>query len=88
VNQYRLSDSAAALVYKPLEESLRVQVVAKSTKLLPTMVMGTILLGRRFKVSHYCAAACLCVGLAGFAYIDGQDAEKHATMIVGILLLG
>ena len=64
------------------------QVVAKSTKLLPTMAMGTLLLGRRFNMWHYLAASCLCLGLAGFAFTDGKDKEQRETMLIGILLLG
>lgn len=63
------------------------QVVAKSTKLLPTMVIGSLLLGRRFNSWHYAAALCLCAGLGGFALSDSH-ASGSATTSFGVLLLG
>lgn len=46
--------------------SYPVKVVAKSCKLLPTMVLGSLLLGRRYSTADCLAAVLLCVGLVGF----------------------
>jgi len=73
----------AALAYV----SYPVKVVAKSTKLLPTMIIGSMLLGRRFNTWHYLAALCLCVALGGFALCDAQGSDSNTTM-TGVLLLG
>jgi len=67
--------------------SYPVKVVAKSAKLLPTMAVGTLLLGRRFLSWHYLAAACLCLGLAGFASSD-PHASSAGTTSIGLTLLG
>mmetsp|Transcript_2234 Transcript_2234/g.5283 ORF Transcript_2234/g.5283 Transcript_2234/m.5283 type:complete len:250 (+) Transcript_2234:246-995(+) len=67
--------------------SFPIKVVAKSTKLLPTMAAGTLLLGRRFLSWHYLAAACLCLGLAGFASSDPHTSGAGSTCF-GISLLG
>eukprot|EP00873_Tetraselmis_striata_P001134 jgi/Tetstr1/421398/TSEL_001165.t1 len=73
----------AALAYV----SYPIKVVAKSTKLLPTMLIGSLLLGRRFNSWHYAAALCLCAGLVGFALSDAH-ASGSATTAFGLLLLG
>ena len=70
-------------------ESLRfvpypVAVLAKSCKLIPTMVMGRIIEGRKYAVQQWMAAVCISSGIALFHYSrmeahDGEDASSSSS---------
>mmetsp|Transcript_16993 Transcript_16993/g.53984 ORF Transcript_16993/g.53984 Transcript_16993/m.53984 type:complete len:353 (-) Transcript_16993:3247-4305(-) len=64
-----------------------VQVVAKSCKLIPTMVVGGLMLGKRYGVGSYAAAACLCLGLVGFSASDTAVSQHKESTYVGVVML-
>jgi drug/metabolite transporter (DMT)-like permease len=66
-----------------------VQVVVKSCKLLPTMALGGLLLGKRYSKHEQLAAVLLCAGLVGFTLAEksGKAAGRPSSPIgVGVLL--
>ena len=73
-------------------ESLRyvtypVKVVFKSAKLIPTMIVATIMQGKGYGTMEYTAAALLCAGAAGYSYGSGAGGPTHTTSLPGLLLL-
>jgi len=62
-------------------------VVAKSCKLIPTMVVGGLMLGKRYGVGSYAAAACLCLGLVGFSASDTAVSQHKESTYVGVVML-
>jgi adenosine 3'-phospho 5'-phosphosulfate transporter B3 len=62
-----------------------VKVVMKSCKLIPTMVLGLLILRRSYSVLEYVAAAMLCVGVATFTLVDSKVSPKFD--MIGIALL-
>jgi adenosine 3'-phospho 5'-phosphosulfate transporter B3 len=46
------------------------KVAFKSAKLIPTMIIGSLLLRKRYSSTHLIAAGCLCVGLIGVTLAD------------------
>ena len=68
--------------------SYPVKVVAKSCKLLPTMLLGSALLGRRYSAYDHIAAVLLCIGLVGFTLADaGSKSSGKGSSPIGIALL-
>jgi solute carrier family 35 (adenosine 3'-phospho 5'-phosphosulfate transporter), member B3 len=62
------------------------KVVIKSCKLVPTMVVAGIFMGKKFPTRDYFFAIMLCIGLAGFTAADWQASAKPSS-VLGILLL-
>lgn len=64
------------------------KVVFKSGKLIPTMIVATILKsgGGTYGVWDYVAAGLLCAGAAGYGYDSGRVGSEE-TATVGIILL-
>jgi len=62
-----------------------VKVVIKSSKLIPTMALGLLVLRRTYSFAEYSAAVMLCVGVAGFTLVDSSVSPKFH--IVGVALL-
>lgn len=50
--------------------SFPVKVVLKSSKLLPAMLMGVLLLRKRYSSTHYLAATLLCGGVVGVTFAN------------------
>ena len=68
--------------------SYPVKVVLKSSKLLPAMVMGKFILGKKYLVFQYLSAMLLCVGVIGCSYADRWvDKEGKAFSGFGLSLL-
>lgn len=69
--------------------SYPVKVVLKSSKLLPAMGMGVLLLGKRYTWPQYLAALCLTVGVVGASYADRYvEGDKESSLLgVGLLLV-
>ena len=68
--------------------SYPVKVVLKSSKLLPAMLMGVLLLGRKYTRSQYLSALLLCVGVVGCTYADKWvDANGKNSSAYGVSLL-
>ena len=68
-----------------------VKVGFKCAKLIPTMLFGACLTGRRFSLAEYAAAAVLCCGLALMSLADyfdeSSDLASRAKMVTGVQLL-
>ncbi|KAL1514690.1 hypothetical protein AB1Y20_003778 [Prymnesium parvum] len=68
--------------------SYPVKVVLKSTKLLPTMAIGALLLGKTYAFTDCIAALLLCIGLIGFTWTDsGTSGSTTASSPAGVALL-
>ena len=50
--------------------SFPVKVVLKSSKLLPAMIMGVLLLKKKYSSTHYLAATLLCSGVVGVTFAN------------------
>lgn len=84
-------NAAITMVSYPLK------VVFKSCKLLPTMAIGILLLGKQYHTPDFVAASMLCLGLVGFTLaerqaamamdIDMVDASLSSKLPLGIGLL-
>ena len=68
-----------------------VKVVFKSSKLVPTMIVATVLGNtKKYSFREYVAALLICGGVAGFASGGGKDADKdlnHSQVLIGVGLL-
>ena len=75
--------------------SYPVKVIVKSCKLLPTMLLGSALLGKRYAPTDHIAAALLCLGLVGFTLAphgdsaagSGSSAVLYSSNPLGVGLL-
>ena len=66
------------------------KVVLKSTKLIPTMIVSTLLQnGQRYSKLEYLAACLLCAGAAGYGFGEGKSnkTNNNDASYLGILLL-
>jgi adenosine 3'-phospho 5'-phosphosulfate transporter B3 len=69
------------------------KVIFKSAKLIPTMMVSTVIHGKIYTKEKYLAALLLCVGAAGYSWKGGsalRDAATHAVLtqeLPGIILL-
>ena len=68
--------------------SFPTKVVFKSVKLIPTMIVSTIMNeSSKYGALDYLAAAMLCAGAAGFSYGSGKGGKHQSDSSFGILLL-
>ena len=63
-----------------------VKVTVKSFKLIPTMIVSTLVLRKTYARTKYISAALLCLGLAQFLLSDRQSAKKPSSSL-GIFFL-
>jgi adenosine 3'-phospho 5'-phosphosulfate transporter B3 len=63
------------------------KVVFKSTKLIPTMMVATIMQGKRYGWLDYLAALLLCVGAAGYAMDSSVSHGPVNNAVPGLVLL-
>lgn len=63
------------------------KVIFKSAKLIPTMVVATLLQGKRYGTHDYVAALMLCAGAAGYSYGSGGGSKAQSTSWPGLALL-
>ena len=70
-----------------------IKVIGKSCKLIPTMVVSTLMFkGKKFKLIDYVFAFSMCFGLSGFAYVTSTKTNSKTTnyqtsSLFGMLLL-
>jgi len=68
--------------------SYATRMVFKSSKVLPVMLVGAVMMGKRYSVAEVAAAALLAVGLSVFARGDTGDlSESPASSWLGVLLI-
>lgn len=61
--------------------SYPIKVIGKSCKLIPTMIVSTLIFkGKKFKPIEYIFACSMCLGLAGFAYVTNTSAKKSGVL--------
>jgi adenosine 3'-phospho 5'-phosphosulfate transporter B3 len=59
-----------------------VKVVIKSSKLIPTMMLGILILRRTYSAMEYAAAVMLCAGVASFTLVDSKaHPSAHARQL-------
>jgi adenosine 3'-phospho 5'-phosphosulfate transporter B3 len=64
------------------------KVVLKSTKLIPTMMVSTLLKnGQVYSTLEYAAACLLCAGAAGYGFWEKSGSNPQNVSHLGILLL-
>jgi len=63
-----------------------VKVSFKSCKLIPTMIFGLFLTGRRYSPWDYFGAVCMCLSLVVLSLAEKSDDNKKSTL-TGVLLL-
>lgn len=66
--------------------SYPVAVLAKSCKLLPTMVVGQLAEGRRYSSQEWWAAALICAGIVGFQWSRMHQSSSSSSSSGMILL--
>jgi len=67
--------------------SYPVAVIIKSCKLLPTMLLGGMMLRKRYSGWDHLSAALLCAGLVGFTLSSHTGAKGQRTSALGVLFL-
>lgn len=63
------------------------KVVFKSAKLIPTMMVATVLQRKIYGKVEYAAAVMLCAGAAGYAYGSGSEGGMQSNSWHGVVLL-
>ena len=63
------------------------KVVFKSAKLIPTMMVATVLQRKIYGRLEYAAAVMLCAGAAGYAYGSGSASGMQSNNWYGVVLL-
>ena len=53
------------------------KVIMRSSKLIPTMAIGRVVLGKRYSLMHYTAAITLCAGVILFSLADMHHAQDE-----------
>jgi len=74
-------------VHALLYVSYPTQVLAKSCKPIPVMLLGLLILGKKYTVAKYAFVTMMCVGLVLFSY-NPNKASGDATSMLGYILLG
>ena len=68
--------------------SRRTKVVFKSAKLIPTMLVSTLVYGNRtYSPEQYIAALLICIGAAGYGFNPEKGSSENDTSYYGIILL-
>ena len=62
------------------------RILVKCTKLIPTMMLGTVMQGKRYRPVEYARPFVLITGVALFALGDSQSSEQFS--LFGILVIG
>ena len=63
------------------------QVVSKSCKMIPMMLMGLLVTGKRYSFVEYSVAVAITAGVAVFKLNEGQAKEGADDQTIGMLLL-
>ena len=77
--------ATTALNYVPYS----VKIVFKSTKLIPTMIVSSVMHNQVYNSREYCAAFFLCLGAIGYGYDPGKSSlvSSGEYNYIGIIIL-
>ncbi|KAG5669006.1 hypothetical protein PVAND_016909 [Polypedilum vanderplanki] len=64
------------------------QVIAKSSKPIPVMILGVILAHKRYTIQKYIFVLLIVVGVILFIYKEGKAKDDQENQIEGLLLVG
>lgn len=79
---------SSACQYEALKfVSFPTQVLAKACKMVPVMMMGYVVSGKKYKAVEYVVAICVTGGVVLFKLNEANDAPVRGTQAVGILLI-
>lgn len=79
---------SSACQYEALKfVSFPTQVLAKACKMVPVMLMGFVVNGKRYKFVEYCFALCVTGGVVLFKLNESNDAPVRGTQAIGIVLV-
>nr|CAG4640829.1 EOG090X05CU [Eulimnadia texana] len=67
--------------------SFPTQVLAKSAKVIPVMLMGKLVSGTKYKKYEYTTALLISVGMAAFFFGSSEDRKNTTTTLSGLVLL-
>lgn len=59
--------------------SMPMQIVLKSSKIIPVMAAGVFITGKRFSTADYLSAALLAAGVAVFSFAGGNASAAAAS---------
>eukprot|EP01062_Namystynia_karyoxenos_P035836 TRINITY_DN2614_c2_g1_i1.p1 TRINITY_DN2614_c2_g1~~TRINITY_DN2614_c2_g1_i1.p1 ORF type:complete len:379 (+),score=134.42 TRINITY_DN2614_c2_g1_i1:85-1137(+) len=79
---------SSAAQYEALRHTaFPLQVLSKSTKVIPVMAMGRVLNQKTYTAAEYIEAIVISAGVFAFAYADPARKEGTATQLTGVALL-
>ncbi|CRL04981.1 CLUMA_CG018169, isoform A [Clunio marinus] len=64
------------------------QVIAKSSKPIPVMIIGVLLAHKRYTIQKYFFVILIVVGVIMFIYKDGKSGEEKDNSSIGLILIG
>lgn len=64
------------------------QVIAKSSKPIPVMLLGVLLAHKRYTIQKYFFVLMIVVGVIMFIYKDGKGKEGESNNHIGLILIG
>lgn len=64
------------------------QVIAKSSKPIPVMLLGVLLAHKRYTVQKYFFVLMIVVGVIMFIYKDGKSKDGDSNNHIGLILIG
>lgn len=64
------------------------QVIAKSSKPIPVMLLGVLLAHKRYTIQKYFFVVMIVVGVIMFIYKDGKAKDGESNNHIGLILIG
>lgn len=64
------------------------QALGKSCKMVPVMLLGVVIRGRRYSIREYCSVLLITVGVAAFNFYKPVSKTTAPTSAFGLTLLG
>lgn len=64
------------------------QVIAKSSKPIPVMLLGVLLAHKRYTIQKYFFVLMIVVGVIMFIYKDGKGKDDESNNHIGLILIG
>lgn len=64
------------------------QVIAKSSKPIPVMLLGVLLAQKRYTLQKYLVVLMIVFGVIMFVYKDGKSVDRESNDYIGLILIG